>query len=212
MNLVNQIDLTVALAEFVLRIYENQSLLLGNLLTTGKQLAGIVLHDLVILLADNALGNDFLARDVHVVTFVSLGGWGNDRLGETLVFLHALGQLNTTQLTTAILVLAPCRTRQDRADNHLYTETLTLQTYGNHGVGSSQFPVGADVTGSIQELGSNLVQHLSFVGNALWQNHVKGRNTVCSHHDHQVVTNVVHIAHLSVVHALLSFEVEVSFC
>ena len=80
------------------------------------------------------------------------------------------------------------------------------------GVGRSQFPVRTDVGGGIQELGCNLVQHLSFVGNALWQNYVKGRNTVSSHHDHQVVTNVVHIAHLSVVHALLSFKVEISLC
>ena len=212
MDLVDEVHLAVALTELVLGIHEDESALLGNHLTTGKNLAGVVLHDGVVLSRNDALGNDFFLRDVHVVTLVGLGGRSDDGLGETLVLLHAVGQLHTTQLTTAILVLTPGRASEDRADNHLHTETLTLQTHGDHGVGGSQFPVRTDVGSGIQELGSNLVQHLTLEGDALWQYDVESGDAVGGHHHHQVVVDVVHIAYLSVVHALLSIKMEISLC
>ena len=68
------------------------------------------------------------------------------------------------------------------------------------------------VSSGIKEFGSNLVEYLSFVGNSLWENNVKGRNTVCCYHDHQVVIDVVHVAYLTMIYALLSFKAEVSLC
>ena len=211
-NLVNEIDLTIALTEFIFGIYEDKSLLLGNLLTACEELAGIVFHHGIVFSAHNALGNDFLLRDVQVVTLVGFGGRSDDGLWETLVLLHTLRQFHATQFATSVLVFAPCAARQDAADNHLYAESLALQAYGHHRVGGSQFPVGADVAGSIQELCSNLVQHLSLEGNALWQDDVEGRDAVGSHHHHQVVVDIIHVTYFTVVNTLLTLKIEVSLC
>ena len=94
MDLVDEIYLTVALAKLVLCVDENQSALSSNLLSAGKDLAGIVFHDGVILSRNDTLGNDLFLRDVHVVTFISLRCWGDDRLREAFVLLHAVRQLH----------------------------------------------------------------------------------------------------------------------
>ena len=146
------------------------------------------------------------------MTLVSLGSWGDDRLGETLVLLHTVGQLHTAQLSATVLVLTPCRTSQDRADNHLHTEALTLQANSNHGVWSSQLPVRTDVGSSIQKLSGNLVQYLTLEGNTLGQHYVECRDAIGGHHDQQIVVDVVHIAYLAMIHALLSLELKVRLC
>ena len=108
MNLVNQVNLTITLTELVLGVYEDESALSGNLLSTSKDLAGIVLHDGIILCRHDTLSDNLFLRDVHVVSLVSLGRWGDDWLWETLVLLHAIWQLHTAKLSAAVLVLAPC--------------------------------------------------------------------------------------------------------
>ena len=145
------------------------------------------------------------------MTLIGLGGRSDDGLGETLVLAHAFGQLHTTYLAAAVLIVTPCRTGKYTADNHFYTKSLALQTYGNHGVWGSELPVGTDVLGLVQELGSYLVQHLSLEGYALGQNYIKGRDTVGSHHYHQVVVDVIHIPYLAMIHTLLSFKLEICF-
>ena len=212
MNLVDEINLTIALTKLVLGVNEDKALLFGNFLTTGKELASVVFHHGIVFCRYNTLSNDFFFRDIQVVTFVSFCRWSDNGFRETLVFFHTVRQTNTTNLTATILVFAPCRASEDRTDNHLYTEALTLQTYSDHRVGSGQFPVGADVTGGIKEFGSNLVEHLSFVGNSLRENNVKGRDAVCCYHNHQVIVDVVHVAYLTMIYALLSFKAEVSLC
>ena len=212
MDLVDEIHLTVALTEFVFGIHEDQSALGGNLLSTLEDLAGVVFHHGVILCRDDTLGDNLFLRDVHVVTFVSLRRRGDDGLGEAFVLLHTVGQLHAAELTAAVLVLSPSRTCKDRADNHLHTESLTLQTDGYHRVGCSQLPVGADVCGGVQELGGYLVQHLSLEGDALRQHHVESRDAVCGYHHHQVVVDIVHVTDFSVVNTLLSFKIEVCSC
>ena len=49
MYLVDEIYLTIALAKLLLCVDEDESALGGNLLTTGKNLAGVVFHDGVVL-------------------------------------------------------------------------------------------------------------------------------------------------------------------
>ena len=60
MNLVDEIHLTVALSEFIFCVNEDKTSLGGNLLTACKQFAGVILHLLIVLLANDALGDDFL--------------------------------------------------------------------------------------------------------------------------------------------------------
>ena len=107
------------------------------------------------------------------MTFVSLCCRSDDWLWEALVLLHSLRELNTTDLTATVLVVAPCRTCKDATDNHLNTESLALQTYSNLWIRSSQFPVRADVSCCVKELGSNLIQNLSLERNTLWQDNIE---------------------------------------
>jgi len=132
-----------------------------------------------------------------------------NRFGKTLVLAHAVGQGHAAQLAATLLILAPCRTGQNAADNHLHAESLTLEAHRHHRVGRRQFPVGTNVRGRVEKFGRNLVEHLSLVGNTLGQNHVKSGDPVGGHHDNQVVVDVVHVAHLTVIHAFLSFEMKI---
>ena len=211
-DFVDEINLTVALAKLILRVDEDESLAGGYFLTACEESARVVLHHGVVLSRDDALGNDFLARDVQVVTLVGFRGGRDDGLGESLVLAHAVGQPHAANLAHTFLIVAPCRASEDAADDHLYAEALALQAYGDHRVGRGQLPVGADVAGGIEELGSNLVEHLSFEGDALREDDVEGRDAVGGHHHHQVVVDVIHVAHFAVVHAFLSIEVEVGCC
>ena len=212
MNLVNEDDLAVALAKLILGIYKDEPLAGGNLRATLEEGAGVFHHRLPVLTAHETLGYDFLGRDVLVVTFLSLGGGGDDGLGEPLVLAHAFGQLHATQFAASVLVLTPGTARQVATDDHLHTEALGLQTHGHHGVGRGQFPVGHDVGRSIQEAGSNLVQALALEGDSLGQDDIEGRDTVGSHHDHEVIVDVVHVTDFTMIHAHLSRQVEVSSC
>ena len=211
-DFINEIHLTIALAKFVLRVDKNQTALSSNLLSTGKNLTGVVLHDCIVFCRYDALCDNLFFRDVHVVTFIGLCRRGDDRLGETLVLFHAIGQFHTAEFTAAVLVLTPGRACENRTDNHLYTEALTFKTNRHHGVGSGQLPVGTDVCCGIQELCGNLVQHLSLERDTLRQYYVECRDTVSGYHHHQIVIDVVHIAYLTMIHALLSLELKVRLC
>ena len=212
MDLVDQIHLTIALTELILGVHQYQTLTCGNLLTSCEDLAGVVLHDLIILFADNTLGNDLLLGDIHVMTLICLCGRRNNRLRESLVLTHAVRQFYATELSATILILTPCRTRQDRADDHLYAETFAFQTHSYHGVGGGQFPVRTDIRCRVQELGGNLVQHLSFIRNTLGQYHIKCRDSVGCHHYKNIVIDVIDITHLTMIHTLLTIEMEISPC
>ena len=55
-----------------------------------------------------------------------------------------------------------------------------------------------------------MVQHLSFVGNALGQHHVEGTDTVADHHGHVFIIDIVNIAHFAYIEAFLFGEREMS--
>ena len=140
----------------------------------------------------------------------SLSRRSNDRRGEFLIFPHTVGQLDATDLTHAALVGTPCTAAEIAADNHLKRETLAQNTCRNHGIRSGQLPVGADVGGSIQKLGCNLIEHLSFVRDTLGKDHVKGRYTVGCDHDELAASDIVDVAYFAVVDTLLTRKMEVS--
>ena len=212
MDFVDEIDLTVALAELVFRVDEDQSALGGDVLSALEDLTGIVLHHGVVFSRDDALGDDLLTGDIHVVALVGLCRRGDDGLRETLVLLHAVGELHAAEFTAAVLVLTPGRACEDAADDHLHAKTFALHADGHHGVGSRKLPVRTDVGCGIEELGGNLVQHLTFVGDALWQHHVECGDAVGSHHYQKVVVDVVNVTDLSVINAFLSLKLELCLC
>ena len=211
-DFVDEIHFSVALAKLILRVDEDESLLGGNLLTASKEAARVVFHHSVVLSRDDALSDNLFTRDIQVVSLIGLCGGSDDGFGEPLVLTHAVGQLHSANLANTFLIIAPGRASENAANNHFHAEALALHSNGDHRVGCGEFPVGADVAGGIEELSCNLVEHLSLKWNAFWKDDIKGRYAVGSHHHHDVVVDVVYIAHLPVVHALLSSEVEVSFC
>ena len=211
-DLVDEVHLAITLSELILRVDEDETLAGSYLLTTSEETARVVFHHGVVLSRDNALSDNLLARDVQVVTLVGLRGRRDDGLWEALVLTHSIGQTHAADLADTFLIVAPGRTRKDAADDHLHAETLALQTNGHHRVGRGQLPIGADVAGGIEELGGNLVEYLTFKGNALREDDVESRDAVGSHHHHEVVIDVVYIANFTVVNTLLSFELEISFC
>ena len=209
MDLVDEINLAVALAELIFGVNQNQALLGSHLRTAGKQCARVALHRLIVFLRNDALLDYFLARDILVVSGFSLGGRSDDRFREFLVFLHALRQFHAAKLTATSLIVAPSAARKIAADNHLYAESLTFQSHSDHRVGSGKFPVWNDVGCSVKECCRNLVEHLPFERNALRKNHVESRDTVCRHHHHQIIVDVIHIAYFPVINAHLSRELEI---
>ena len=66
-DLVHQDDLPVPLAELVLGVHEDEAFLGGHLGAPLEQGAGIGLELFVILLGDNALGDDLFLGDVLVM-------------------------------------------------------------------------------------------------------------------------------------------------
>ena len=211
-NLVDENHLAVALTEFIFGIHEDEAFLGCNFRSALEEGACVALHHFIVLSAYDALCDNLLLGDVLVVTFVGFGGWSDDRLGETFVLTHTFRQLHAAELTATVLILAPSRAGEVAADNHLYAETLSLQTYGDHGVGSCKLPVGDDVSGGIEEAGCNLVQHLSLEGDAFRQHYVEGGDAVSCDHHHDVVVDVIHVAYFTMIYAFLSGKTELSFC
>ena len=184
----------------------------SNLLSALEELACVVFNLCIVVCAHYALCNDLFLRDVHVVTLVGLCCGRDDGLGGALVLLHALGQLHAADLAASVLVGTPCRSCEDGADNHFNFETFAVKAHGDHGVGCSQFPVGADVACCVKKLCCDLVQDLSFEGNALGQDNVECRDSVCCHHDDELVVDVVHVTHLAVIYTFLSVKMEICLC
>ena len=182
-DFVHQIDFAVVLAKFILRINEDEAALGSHLRAAGKEGEGVFLEFGIFLGRGEALCEDFLLRDVGIVLAnLRLGGRGDDGRGELLVFAHAVGEADTANLAHTALVGAPSRAAEVAAHNHFNGEALAAQAHRHHGVGRGEFPVGADVRRGIEKLGGNLVEHLSLEGNALGQNHIKGRDAVGRYH------------------------------
>ena len=211
MDFVDEVHLAVLLAELILRVDQDEALLGCHPAASLEEGVGVFLHQFIVLLAHQTLSDDFLFRDVLVVSGFSLGRRGDDGGGELLVFLHSVGESHAAERTAASLVLSPGTAGEIAADNHFHAEAFTLQSDGHHGVGSGNLPVGDNVSSSIQELGCNLVQHLSLEGDAFRQDDIEGRDAVGGNHDQQVVVDVVHIAYLSMINTLLTGKVEVCF-
>ena len=195
----------------ILGVNQDKAFLSGNLGATLEELQGVTLQLVVVFLADEARADNLLAADVLVMAFVGLSGGGDDGRGELLVLDHALGQLDAAEGAGAGLILAPGAAGEVAANNHLHAEPFALESHGDHGIGSGELPVGQDVGGGVEELGGNLVEHLTLVGDALGENDIKGGDAVAHHHGHILVVDVVDIAHFAHIEAFLLREIEVGF-
>ena len=140
---------------------------------------------------------------------IGFGGGGDDGFGEAFVLAHTLRELHSAQFTAACLIFAPCASGEVTTDNHLYAETFATYAHCCHGVGGSEFPVGDDVGGGVEEVCGYFVKYLSFVGNALGKYDVKCRNSVSGYHYECVGAYGIDVAHFSVIHSCLIREVKI---
>ena len=213
MDFVHQVDLAVVFTEFVLCVDKDQAAFGSNFRTAFEEGERVFFQQFVFFGSGQTFSQDFFLGDVGVV-FADLGFCrrGNDRFGETFVFTHAFRQFYTADFTHAALISTPCTSAEVAAYDHFNRKSLAHHAYGHHRIGSSQFPVRADVGSRIQEFGCDLVQHLSFVRDTFRQDYVECRDTVCCNHHQYIVVDVVHIAYFTMIDTLLSWEIEVCFC
>ena len=208
-NLVDEVNPTVAFAEFIFGVDKYQAFGGGNLGTPLEESQGVFLQLLVVLLVHKTGTDNLLAGDILIVSLVGLGGGSKNGCREFLVFHHSLGQWNAAQGAGTGFVFAPSAACQIATDNHFDTEPLAFEAHGHHRVGRSQFPVGDDVGGGIKEFSSNLVQHLAFIGNTLGQDNVEGTDAVADHHGHIFIIDIIDIAHFAYIQTFLFGEGEV---
>jgi hypothetical protein len=100
-------------------------------------------------------------------------------------------------------------TREVATDNHLNLVGLAAVTYSNHRIGYTDLPVGEDVGCSVEELGSNLIKHLTLEGDALWKYNVECRDAVRHNHYEVVVVDVIDVAYLAYIVTLLALELKI---
>ena len=210
MDLVHQDDLSVTLAEFVFGVHEDEALLGGHLGTALEKGAGVGLELLVILLGDDALGDDLFLRDVLVMAFGRLGGGGDDGLGEFLVLHHVFRQGNAAEGALAGLVFPPGVAGQVAADDHFDLERLAAPADGDHRVGLGDLPVGEDVGGGIQEAGGDLVENLALERDAFREDDVEGGDAVGGNHHQVVIADEIYVTDLTRVFGDLFGEMKIS--
>ena len=208
-DLVDEVNLAVLLPEFVLRVDEDQATLTCHLLTTLEESVGVGLEQLVVFFADQTGADDLLAGDILVMADIFLRGGGDDGRGEGFVLTHTVGELDTAEGAFACLISTPSRAGEVATDDHLYTEGLTAQAERYHGVGSGDEPVGDDVARSFEEVGRDLVEDLSLVGDALGEYDVEGGDAVGGDHRYLLATEEVHVADLAMIDVILMGKLEV---
>ena len=210
MNLVDQVNLAVALAEFVLRIDEDQAPLGGHFRSPVEQGQRIAFELFVIFFRHETLRDDLLFGDVLVVRAdFGFGRRRDDRTVEALVLAHAVGQGHAADRPGPRLIIAPRAAGQIATDDHLDRERLAPVADGHHRVGRGDLPVRTDVGRRIEKLRRDLVQHLPLERNTFGKHHVERRNAVGNHHRQIAVVDIVHIADLALVQAFLAVEMKV---
>mmetsp|Transcript_40624 Transcript_40624/g.85092 ORF Transcript_40624/g.85092 Transcript_40624/m.85092 type:complete len:393 (+) Transcript_40624:15-1193(+) len=107
-NLVDQENLArlEIAAEFVFGIHQNQSVLVGNLLSKGKHLERGLGTNIKILLGHPFFGDDVFRRDGSVVLFF-LCGRGQNVLFQFLVLLHAIGKSMAAIVSHSVAIILP---------------------------------------------------------------------------------------------------------
>ncbi len=209
MDLVHQVDLAVLLAEFIFGVHQYESAFGGQLLPALEERQRVFFELGVVFGRYQAAGDDFVTADVLVVSFACLGGRGDDRVGELLVFLHSFRQRFAAEGPLAGLVFPPGVACQIAADHHLYLERLAEDADRGHRVDFPDFPVRHDVGRLVEEARGDLVEHLAFAGDALGKHDVEGGDTVGGYQDDVFSVDEINVPDLADVAAGLSREMEI---
>ena len=142
MDFVDEVYLSVAFSKLIFGVDKYQTMLCGDFRAALEELAGVLFHLLVVGFVDDALGDDFLARDVFIVSGLGFCGRGDDWFGEFLVLLHPVGEAYAAYLAASCLIVTPCATGEVAADNHLHAESSHLSPTVTIGSGVASFQLG----------------------------------------------------------------------
>ena len=203
-DLVDEADHAVlVLAELVLGVHQDQSVLVGHLLPEGEELLGLAAAVVPVLLAHEAALHHVLGGD-ELVVHVGLGGGGDQVLPQLLVLLQALGEVDAAVLAHAVLVVGPERGGGGAGDvaahHELDGERGALAADGDVRVGHGQHVIGHDVLGVAEPPGGGEVQHLALEGHgaqlAVEAGHAVGGD------QHHLVVALEAVAHLPDVQVL----------
>ena len=213
-DLVDEVDLAVFLAKLVLRVNEDEPLLLRQLAPTLEEAERNVGDGLQLLGGHQSLLDDLLRGDIHVVSGVSLGGRREDRVLEVLILLHPLGQDHAAEIPLARLIGTPGATGEDGADDHLELIGLAGVADRDHGIGSGDLPVGDNVLGGIEISRSDAIEDLALEGDPLGEDHIEGGYAVGGDHHQEAVIESVYITDFAVedVSRARQLEVGLSKC
>ena len=195
------------LAELILSVDKNQTLLGSHTGAYLEKSARIALHHLVILGADNSAGYDLLSRDILVMAGLGLGRRSDDRLGETLVLAHTLGKTHSADLPDTRRILAPGAARQITAYDHLDAETLATHSRSHHRIRDRTLPVRNSIRRRVKKLGGYRIENLTLVGNTLGENDVECRDAVSGYHYKTVAVESIDIANFTVIDSLLARKI-----
>src|SRR5690606_8290678 len=98
---------------------------------------------------------------------------------------------------------------QIAADHHFHFKRLTKPTNGYAWIRHGQYPVGDNIFRGLQKLGSDLIQHLSFMGDRPRKHDVECRYTIGSYHCKDVIRNGVYVPYFPPVESCLAPEVKI---
>ena len=174
-NLVHEIDLAVVLSEFILGVHENQTAFGSHFRAAFEERQRVAFQHFVFFGRGQSAFENLGFRNVCVVfADFSFCGGRDDRCGELLVLAHAVGERNAADFAGAGLISAPSAAAKITANDHFDGEAFAGHADGHHRVGSGFLPVRANVRRRVEKLCRDLVEHLSFEGNALRQHDVEG--------------------------------------
>mmetsp|Transcript_13017 Transcript_13017/g.25266 ORF Transcript_13017/g.25266 Transcript_13017/m.25266 type:complete len:247 (-) Transcript_13017:1962-2702(-) len=205
-DLVNEKDLAglEVTAELVLGVHEDQSVLSSGLLAKCKELLGLGVAEIPVLLVHPSITHNGLSID-ELIVLVTLGGWCTQVLLKLLVLLKSIGELVATVLTHTLVVVSPhggarasgnVSTHDELNREGLATASESKVRVHRIGLGVGRVKLVLDDVLSLAEPPEgDKVEHSSLERN-LGKRPVEGSQAVRSH-EHHVASIVVAVANLT---------------
>lgn len=130
---------------------------------------------------------------------IIFGGGREDRLGEGLVFGHAIGELHAAKEAFALAVCPPHGARQIAPNDHLDPNRLGFVNETHVGVEGANEVIGNDVLGFVKPKIGQGVEYRSFVGNGCFDFFIESRDPIRNHDEAGLAVNLEAVAHFAAV-------------
>ncbi len=209
-HLVNQRYLAVVKAKLILGVYQYQPMLIGYLLAAFEHLECFFADFSPNFFLNNSVLQNFLLRDIFIMTFLSFSGRREDRLFKFLVLHHAIGELYPAKFPLARIIDSPGVSCKAGTNNDLNRHGITFFSDCDVGMGHIQHVCFYQVLYLLKPKRRQLIQDLSLEGDSLIHNVIESGNAIAHHNAQRLLIKVIHVAYLAVVGAGQTFNV--GFC